>query len=127
MGLNPNSVYYWRVRSANGSQQGFYSAKFSFTTGTSTGISETNNDFLLLSLFPNPATKFIYVQIDNPSARNLQFKITDLTGRNTAVEIFPSDEKAFTKSLYVDDLAPGMYLLTISSDAGYITRKIMIR
>src|SRR5688572_25665793 len=32
-GLNPNQLYYWRVRSANGTTQGFYSVKFTFTTG----------------------------------------------------------------------------------------------
>jgi peptidyl-prolyl cis-trans isomerase B (cyclophilin B) len=125
-GLNPNAVYYWRVRSANGTQQGFYSVKFSFTTGTSSGLNETANDFLLLQLHPNPATENIHLELSAASPASLQLALSDITGKTVYSEILSPVSGTTSRTIDVSGLQSGMYFLTLRSETGSLVRRIIV-
>lgn len=111
-GLLPNKDYYWRVRSADGTSQGFYSAKYLFTTGNPTGISTTDEGFSI-DLYPNPATRDLFIDISSAEAATADIGIFDLSGRLT---LAVSEQVRFgenTVSLSVDDLNPGTYIVTV--------------
>ncbi len=80
-GLNPNALYYWRVRSASGTTQGFYSSKFSFTTGTTIGYPELQVALNSIAIIPNPSTNHSMVYLSLPSREIIKISLKDITGR----------------------------------------------
>ncbi len=124
-GLNPNQQYYWRVRSANGTTQGFFSAKFSFTTGTTIGIDEPTVQ--MTSLYPNPASEYIYFSLQTKESSNATISLCDKLGRIVfyTTEKINSDHLEY--SIPVKDLASGIYLLNIAVDGKMISRKIAVK
>jgi peptidyl-prolyl cis-trans isomerase B (cyclophilin B) len=127
--LNPNSVYYWRVRSANGTAQGFYSAKFSFTTAIGTGIAEQEQgekNILIRSVYPNPAKKCVTVDVDikQPGTITLSLK------NNSGELIYTSSEKVsgakYIHVFNVNKFKKGVYLLTVTMNSEEETRKIEV-
>jgi peptidyl-prolyl cis-trans isomerase B (cyclophilin B) len=125
-GLNPNSTYYWRVRSANGTTQGFYSVKFSFTTGTSTSL----NEFSLLdeiAVYPNPAINEVTVDAYMKDTGDLIIYLSDKLGK----VVYHRQEKLnvgiFSKVVETSHYDPGHYFLTVVKDGVVQVRKIEIR
>ncbi|MBL0339929.1 MAG: peptidylprolyl isomerase [Bacteroidetes bacterium] len=126
-GLNPNTLYYWRVRSANGTVQGFYSVKFTFTTGTSTGIDETSSGINNLSVSPNPADDLITVSAYMNSIGAVKLTLLDQLGR----EVFQSNPILLSNNLStnvpVSTLEAGIYFVCLESEGYKIIRKVSIR
>lgn len=125
-GLNPNSVYYWRVRSANGNTQGFYSVKYSFTTGTTIGLDE-NASFNILSVYPNPATDFITVTAFVKEKSNLHLKLTDALGRIVFSKSTGSVQGEFMSTIETANLEKGWYLLHLEVGGERSITKISIK
>lgn len=94
----------------------------SYRTETST---ENNASDCELLIYPNPAEDFINVQYDYCSLTSV--RISDYTGR-TIIEKEATHELSSNVHIYVDDLSPGMYIVT-----GYIddtpsgSKKFMVR
>jgi Secretion system C-terminal sorting domain/Fibronectin type III domain len=82
----------------------------------------TNNPIASqLSIFPNPATNVINVaNADNILVNGVQ--ITDLNGRIVKSVKFNGVTEA---QVNVSDLANGMYMMTVTSDKGTMTQKIV--
>jgi hypothetical protein len=123
-GLNPNTLYFWRVRSASGSTQGFYSVKFSFTTGTASGLQETG-PLTAVSLSPNPATSVLTVRGHMKTSGDLIMRICDISGRMVFDEIFPSVTGDFSRDLNIRMLDAGAYFLELILENHSITRRII--
>jgi hypothetical protein len=125
-GLNPNTLYYWRVRSANGTTQGFYSVKFSFTTGTTIGLDEPGSGIQMTALFPNPVSDVLTVAADVKFSGNYTISIVDLVGK----QIYKADEisrnNKLNHEISVNNTASGIYLLSIEMNGSKIIRKISI-
>jgi peptidyl-prolyl cis-trans isomerase B (cyclophilin B) len=114
-GLNPNSVYYWRVRSALGTTQGFYSAKFSFTTGTSTWV--TDNDLISgISVSPVPAKDHITVSGYMKKSSEVELAIHSIDGKQLNAETHPLKQGVFALPLDTTGLPSGIYFVTIQSE-----------
>jgi len=111
--LNPNTRYYWRVRSYNGSTAGTFSAKYTFETGTQTGLISEDDSMAGVLVYPNPADKRVVVELmDNPKSDALRIYLTDMSGRL----ILTGNAGPLEKSridLDVASLSSGMYLLGI--------------
>lgn len=87
--------------------------------GDTAGINE--NLAASLSVFPNPATDVIKVA----NAENILVNgivVTDLNGRTVKTAKFNGVAEA---QINVSDLASGIYMMTISSDKGTTTKKIV--
>jgi hypothetical protein len=124
-GLNPNTLYYWRVRSANGTEQGFYSVKFTFTTGTSTGIAEANNDFLLMQCQPNPVSDLLQVSIHNKNNEVLLLEICDIKGQKVYSAYPETKAGKIEHSVNLNTLESGIYFLYVRSATGSVMRKLV--
>lgn len=124
-GLNPNQLYYWRVRSASGSTQGFYSVKFSFTTGTTIGIDDP--EIRITSMFPNPATSEINIAADVNESGIATIRMMDKLGRT----MYNVSEKLtsgnFIHTIPVNNFAPGLYLVTFEINGKIASRKIAVK
>jgi hypothetical protein len=123
-GLNPNTLYYWRVRSASGTTQGFYSVKFSFTTGSSTGIHE-NADILQMTAFPNPASSFITVSGHMKKSCVLNFRLSDLMGKTVFSQTSHVAQGSFDIRVNLDALPAGAYFLEADSGGEKGVIKVM--
>ncbi|MFL9844513.1 T9SS type A sorting domain-containing protein [Flavobacterium rhizosphaerae] len=78
-----------------------------------------NNTLASVSVYPNPATDVI--NISNGGAIN-NISVTDLNGRVVRTAAFEGVSDA---SVNVSDLAKGIYMVTVSSDKGSTTQKIV--
>ncbi len=83
----------------------------------------STNDFLAsqLSVYPNPATNVINVSnADNILVNGVE--IVDLNGRTVKTAKFDGVTEA---QINISDLSAGMYMMTVSSDQGTLTKKII--
>jgi len=101
--------------------QGFEAEYYISNVGTS------NDDFVSdLSIYPNPAKGYAEIRFSIAESQQTGFIITDLTGR----EVYRDDQKLMAgfvhKVLQLNHLNPGVYMLTLQSESGRITRKLII-
>jgi hypothetical protein len=121
-GLNPNTLYYWRVRTANGTEQGFYSPKFVFSTLLTT-IDESALPFQLLQLYPNPTHDQLILVVDDIKIDILSAILKDMKGKTVLTQSIDTREKQHQIHLY--NIPQGAYLLELKSAGGSINRKVI--
>ncbi|MFK7971913.1 MAG: YHYH protein, partial [Bacteroidia bacterium] len=93
-----------------------------FTGATSISASDFNA--LNISVFPNPSTDLIAVQINDLVRENMEVTLTDLSGKQIAT----SRIEAGTTIAYFDvqTVYEGTYLITISNGKNKLTKKVTI-
>lgn len=127
-GLTPNHTYYWRVQSTDGTTPGFYSSRFSFTTGTGVGVEEpsASKNVLINRIFPNPASKIISVELAMKNPGIVHFSLQDLKG----VSVYAASKKVTdtlsTHQIELMNLKKGVYFLHITSGKNEDVRKVEI-
>lgn len=121
-GLNPNTLYYWRVRTANGTEQGFYSPKFVFST-LLTSMDEIGLPFQITQLYPNPVDDQLTICIASETRGSLQLALKDLKGQTLLAKTVDTQEKQHQVLLH--HLPQGIYLLELQSPNGSINRKVV--
>jgi hypothetical protein len=94
----------------------YFVDSYSFSLPTA-GVNE--NALANLSVYPNPANDVVNVTVD---ALVSNVAIVDLNGRTVKSVKFDGVAQA---SVNVSDLASGVYMMTISSDKGITTKKIV--
>lgn len=90
-----------------------------FAQGAPAGVNE--NLLASLSVFPNPANDVVNVT----NAENILVNgitVTDLNGRTVKTSKYNGVANA---QINISDLASGVYMLTVSSDKGSLTKKIV--
>lgn len=77
---------------------------------------------------PNPATETMVVCFDFPEKTHIESWLTDNLGR-TVLHAFSGDYPAGSHAVRLDikSLVPGPYILIIQTDAGVVTRKVIIQ
>lgn len=94
----------------------YFVDSYSFSEATA-GVNE--NALTNLSVYPNPTSDVVNVTVD---ALVSNVAIVDLNGRTVKTAKFDGVSNA---SVNVSDLASGVYMMTISSDKGTTTKKIV--
>lgn len=80
-----------------------------------TGISEVKKE-AVMSVYPNPATKFIYIVFGESGSSPLSYDLIDLTGK--IVMTGKSNER--TTLVDINALPPGIYIVRIAGVHNYI-------
>lgn len=88
----------------------------------SVGSGVTENFAIDVNIFPNPATELVRVTLPAGTGR-AQFVLMDAAGRMVANEVTATDRAM----LNVRDLANGVYLLTVRTEAGISTERISVQ
>ncbi|MDR2084047.1 MAG: C10 family peptidase [Bacteroidales bacterium] len=78
-----------------------------------------------INIYPNPAKDVLNVRIDSDEAQEVSLQITNIVGSVVYKESF-SHNNVTNHSINVSSLKSGIYLITIKSDKGTETRKIVI-
>lgn len=87
-----------------------------------TGINEVNLDNLI-SVYPNPASDFIIVNLDNVNNAKTTLTIFSVTGAIIRTEAIQQNQKQFN----VKDLSNGIYTIEIKSSEGSKKQKLIIK
>jgi hypothetical protein len=72
----------------------------------------------IVSLYPNPANKVVYLDIQTPKATNAQAKIMDAAGRVVKTVAMQVQAGGSNHQIDISDLADGMYLIQVSNGKG---------
>lgn len=79
------------------------------------------------SFYPNPSNGMVTIQITSKSTiNNPKIVIYDIKGIMVYENSFQNNENHFEKSLSLQNLSNGIYLLTILSDNEKLTKKLII-
>lgn len=98
----------------------------SVTTYTSSGASISENEFkqLKVSVFPNPASDLIAIQVGTLVKADLDIQLTDITGKLIAsTKIYKGSTIAY---LDVQAIYSGTYFIRVSNGTQKITKTVMI-
>lgn len=75
-----------------------------------------------VSVYPNPASEYINIKLEEMSEGNLMMHLTDLTGRMIAARTLSSIETR----LEFNSIASGKYILNITSEDGKVNESFKI-
>lgn len=116
--LNPNTRYYWRMRSSDGTVLGPWSPKFTFITAPFVGLTELNTDaYELEALYPNPATDIINLRFITQSAEKISVTIADVAGKIVFSDMLSvSSAGKQNCAIAIQSIAKGNYILTLSNN-----------
>ncbi len=124
--LDPNTRYYWRVRSYQGSIAGYYSAKYTFETGTTLGISQPEISGLLTSVYPNPADEMLFAEIKPDQKAAVTILLRDISGKIVFADHIDRYSPV-TYALDVSGLTGGFYFLEISNGTRFSSVKVVVK
>lgn len=80
----------------------------------------------LLSLYPNPATEEVNIELRNPMANTVNLSLMDVSGRVVKSCRLDRQNEHQTFNLKLNGISSGLYTLRISSESNTITKKITI-
>lgn len=83
--------------------------------GSTTGIGDSKYSNFHVSLYPNPATDIINVEIEiiNPTNEQMTLTLMDMTGRTLRREVLPDGQKKTSRN--INWLSPGAYFMVVST------------
>lgn len=128
-GLTSNTLHYWRIRSANGSEEGFYSLKWTFKTGTTTSLNNVNDNitYKLGQNIPNPCSRYTTISYSLPATEKVSIRLYDILGRELKTLI--NEEKPrgeYQLNFDVSSLSSGLYFYTIRAGEYRESRKLVV-
>jgi hypothetical protein len=64
-----------------------------------------------IEIFPNPASEFIYIKINNSEFENIEMELFNIIGNSLSFELEEIEKNSYR--IKVEDFPPGYYLLMI--------------
>ena len=103
----------------------FFLAKYERTVPVS--ISPQLSDQFSLEIYPNPASKFIHLDLELGTAQDIQIGLFDLQGKalNPRIDKWLSPGKHLLQ-LPLESLSTGVYILRLENEEGVFSKKIVI-
>jgi hypothetical protein len=95
-----------------------------YEEGTTTGIGKTDNEGL--SIYPNPASTVLNINITN-SSTSLRYTLLNYQGSTVHSDVIDNPSGFATQQLDVSTYAAGIYYLRIETDQNVIIRKVVIK
>ncbi len=129
--LEADKKYYWRVRPFNAHKTCMgATSPTSFRTGTITSAVSDVPEFInTFTVTPNPvaSNQVLNIVLESNESFEGSIRMVDITGRvvqNIAKNTFYQGENRFT--VETNSLANGLYILQLQTDAGQISRKVIV-
>ncbi|MBL7868772.1 MAG: T9SS type A sorting domain-containing protein [Flavobacterium lindanitolerans] len=113
-------IYYFALNNVSGTTADTYSLIVDTITASSV-LSTNEFSASNLSVYPNPSNGILNISSDSNILLN-NLSITDLNGRTVKTAKLNGDSSA---QINIADLAAGVYMMTINSDQGSVTKKII--
>jgi len=80
-----------------------------------------------LSLTPNPAGTYTVMRMMEGETMNMTVSISDMTGKQIYSDHFTATKGSIEKTIDLTGFKPGMYFLTLGTDKGRISRKLIVK
>lgn len=84
-------------------------------------------DNSLLTVFPNPATNFIQVELKTLVTGNVEIKLNDLTGKTVQLSSIENNTGNFKHTIDVGNLAKGFYMMNVKAGNQQWQRKVTVQ
>lgn len=132
LGAPAGDVYYIaEVINPNGcntaARAGNYSSSYSnVATNNVLGVNDPAKE-IIVSVYPNPADDRLNVTAGETLKGRVKIEISNLLGETVYVNEIPDIRAKSSFSINTTSFKEGLYVLKISSDAGSISKKIVIR
>lgn len=78
-----------------------------------------------VNLYPNPATDFVHIQLNNNKASDMDVTVFDMNGRRVITQSFRNTNTQET--LDISRLNSGIYFVKINSDGQMATKKLIVK
>lgn len=111
-----NNINYYRLKMVDEDGR--------FTYSKTVMLSLKQNNKLSFSFAPNPATSSVSVSLSTLPNSNAKIIITDLLG--SQVKLQQMDLRTITNTIDISNLTKGIYLITLITDKGKETQKLVI-
>ncbi|MGB1207214.1 MAG: T9SS type A sorting domain-containing protein [Chitinophagales bacterium] len=135
-GLQTNTTYQWSVKTKCDGVWTVYADIADFTTPSCKNsdyniandpfVSETENYFVDINLYPNPAKDELHITFTSFETENIQLSITDILGKTVLQQDFESKQGENNILLQLDKLQTGYYFLTIDNGTQQSIEKFMV-
>jgi hypothetical protein len=90
-----------------------------------TGIEDSPDEASIVSIFPNPATDLVTINLKGLENCNVKAVIFSATNLKVYEKQFKVSGTDFTESINLKNLTPGMYILRLEYDGKVLNRKIV--
>lgn len=90
-------------------------------------LSRPGEGFEITSLFPNPVSDQVQVQINQPESAYLLASVVDITGRLVLEQGFETEKGFNTIELSLGALTPGAYILRTEDDRGNLAFRSLVK
>jgi hypothetical protein len=77
-----------------------------------TGIEEAKNIILECSVFPNPASRFLKLKIENYKLKNLSYQLYDMNGKLLESKTVDNNETTIS----IENIVPSTYFLKVTDN-----------
>jgi len=124
--LDPNQLYYWRIRACSAIDTSAYSEVWSFTTLPAVGINDEYFRNAEVSLFPNPAKTDLRVQLNLNESTRIELSIMDLVGQTLVTKNLTTSVGLNNYRIDLSNLANGIYMVKMKKDNNSFTSKLII-
>lgn len=84
-----------------------------------------NANILLMSVYPNPANKYVAVSLFNETSQEVSFNITDIKGTMLKKQKIRVPAGSSITDISIADLSPGVYILHVFFGKMYNTCKVI--
>ena len=128
--LIEEAPYYWRVRPFNNQSFCTPFSNGSFFTGLVSTTSSADAAPLVASIQPNPVNSGDPLVLNVHTTGNAPLRIDVFSSRGQVVQTITADPSAKlsgTMTIPSDGLAPGLYVVIISSENGQVSKKVIVQ
>jgi hypothetical protein len=80
-----------------------------------------------MSVMPNPAMLYLYVNYHTEVATPLRITLADITGRSVYTDAWMSSAGSGKKEINVQQIPNGIYMLVLDSEKGRTTRQVIVQ
>lgn len=90
------------------------------------GISENDEVFNNLSIYPNPAREQLNLSFVSPQIDQITVSLVNMTGITVFSDNLSSNQSAFIQTIDISEFAKGVYILRLHSEEKELVKKIVI-
>jgi hypothetical protein len=117
--------YFWKVRTFSNGDTTNWSEVWQFHVGPQ-GIDKPSLSKDNVSLFPNPSTGKLFIEMNLAKSDDIQVTILDFVGKIILRESFICEQGIDTKEIRLDECHDGLYFIRLTSGDKSFTEKIVL-
>jgi choice-of-anchor B domain-containing protein len=98
---------------------------FVLDAAAAVGIREHQQPSEKFDTYPNPLADELNMELDLEKSQKVHYELTDAEGRRVLAGQMSCEQGKSWKKLNLESLSPGMYLLKVTGDSFFITKKVV--